>query len=115
MIRTLYHYLLPKINIDIVTASQSVSLIPGKFPFGLRVNFSMTFITSPALACRLIPHSEFLNSTRPTYDKLVVGVALIHPLSPTIQVLIVQRATHEKVLPGVYELPGGSVASVPVT
>ena len=43
------------------------------------------------------------------YNKVVVGVAIFHPSRNKLKVLIVQRASHEKVLPGFYELPGGSV------
>ncbi|KIL65010.1 hypothetical protein M378DRAFT_45045, partial [Amanita muscaria Koide BX008] len=46
------------------------------------------------------------------FDKVVVGVAIPHPLisaTKPIQILLVQRAAHEKVYPGCYELPGGSV------
>ena len=72
-------------------------------------------ITHPSVACRLVSRSAFLEqaaSLGTRYDKLVVGVAIIHPFLSTaepLRVLIVQRAAHEIFLPGVYELPGGSV------
>ena len=72
-------------------------------------------ITHPSVACRLVSRAAFLEqaaSLGTRYDKLVVGVAIIHPFLSTtepLRVLIVQRAAHEKFLPGVYELPGGSV------
>jgi 8-oxo-dGTP pyrophosphatase MutT (NUDIX family) len=75
----------------------------------------MPLITHPSLAGRLISRSAFLQHAasigRP-FDKLVVGVAIIHPLvsaTKPLQILLVQRAAHEKVYPGFYELPGGSV------
>jgi len=73
----------------------------------------MSFITHPSLAGRLISRSTFLEhaaSIGTPFDKLVVGVA-IPSISATkpLQILLVQRAAHEKVYPGFYELPGGSV------
>jgi hypothetical protein len=69
--------------------------------------------SDPSLASRLISRSAFLKhaaSSGVRCDKLVVGAAIFHPLlSATVplRVLIVERAAHEKVLPNVYELPGG--------
>jgi len=73
----------------------------------------MSFITHPSLAGRLISRSTFLEhaaSIGTPFDKLVVGVA-IPSISATkpLQILLVQRAAHEKVYPGFYELPGGHV------
>jgi len=71
--------------------------------------------SDPSLASRLISRPAFLEqraSLGAPCDKLVVGVAIIHPIFCTtapLQVLIVQRAAHEQVLPNVYELPGGFV------
>jgi 8-oxo-dGTP pyrophosphatase MutT (NUDIX family) len=75
----------------------------------------MSFITHPSLAGRLVSRSAFLEhaaSFGTPLDKLVVGVAIAHPLisaTKPLQILLVQRAAHEKVYPGFYELPGGSV------
>lgn len=74
------------------------------------------FTIRPSLSARLISRTAFLNNAKSTgtpYDKLVIGVALIHPLlsiTKPPQVLMVQRAAHEKALPGFYELPGGLVS-----
>ncbi|KAF8347739.1 NUDIX hydrolase domain-like protein [Amanita rubescens] len=75
----------------------------------------MPLITHPSLADRLISRSTFLGhsaSIGTPFDKLVVGVAITHPLvsaTKPLQILVVQRAAHEKVYPGFYELPGGNV------
>jgi 8-oxo-dGTP pyrophosphatase MutT (NUDIX family) len=76
----------------------------------------MSFVTThPSLAGHLVSRSAFLKraaSFGSPVDKLVVGVAIVHPLfsaTKPLQILLVQRAAHEKVYPGVYELPGGSV------
>lgn len=75
----------------------------------------MSFITHPSLAGRLTSRSAFLEhaaSIGTPFDKLVVGVAIPHPLisaTKPLQILLVQRAAHEKVYPGCYELPGGHV------
>ena len=72
-------------------------------------------LTHPSLASRLVSRSAFLKhaaSSGTPFDKLVVGVAIVHPLvsaTKPLQILLVQRAAHEKLYPGVYELPGGSV------
>jgi len=74
----------------------------------------MPLITHSSLAGRLVTRSAFLEhaaSIGTPFDKLVVGVAIIHPLisaTKQVQILVVQRAAHEKVYPGFYELPGGS-------
>ena len=76
---------------------------------------AMSFITHPSLAGRLVSRSAFLTyaaSLGTPFDKLVVGVVIFHPLisaAKPIQILLVQRAAHESVYPGFYELPGGSV------
>jgi len=75
----------------------------------------MSFITHPSLGGRLVSRSAFLKYTASIgtpFDKLVVGVAIFHPLisaAKPIQILLVQRAAHESVYPGFYELPGGHV------
>ena len=80
----------------------------------------MSFITHPSLAGRSVPRSAFLKhaaSLGTPYDKLVVGVAIFHPLisaTKPLQILLVQRAAHENVYPGFYELPGGSVIVSPI-
>ena len=71
----------------------------------------MSFITHPSLAGRLVSRSAFLKNA-PSFHKLVVGIAIVHPLisaTKPLRILLVQRAAHEKVYPGFYELPGGSV------
>lgn len=81
----------------------------------------MPLITHPSLAGRLISRSTFLEhaaSIGTPFDKLVVGVAITHPLvsaTKPLQVLVVQRAAHEKVYPGFYELPGGSALASPLS
>ena len=76
---------------------------------------AMSLITHPALAGRLISQSAFLEhaaSIGTPFDKLVVGVTIAHPLisaTKPLQILLVQRAAHERVYPGFYELPGGLV------
>lgn len=78
----------------------------------------MAFITHASLAAHLISRAAFLDQAKSAgnvYDKLVIGVAIIHPLPPVtkpFQVLMVQRAAHENVLPGFYELPGGLVSQL---
>ena len=80
----------------------------------------MPLITHPSLAGRLISRSAFLEhsaSIGTPFDKLVVGVAITHPLvsaTKPLQILVVQRAAHEKVYPGFYELPGGSALASPL-
>ena len=75
----------------------------------------MSFIGRPLLADRLVSPSAILKraaSLGTPFDKLVVGVAIVHPLisaTKPLQILLVQRAVHEKLYPGFYELPGGSV------
>jgi 8-oxo-dGTP pyrophosphatase MutT (NUDIX family) len=72
----------------------------------------MSFFTHPSLTGRLISRAAFLNdaaSFGTPFDKLVVGVAIVHPTTKPLQILLVQRAAREKVYPGCYELPGGSV------
>ena len=71
----------------------------------------MSFIAHPSLAGRLVSRSAFLKNAA-SFDKLVVGIAIVHPLisaTKPLQILLVQRAAHERVYPGFYELPGGSV------
>lgn len=89
---------------------------------GLRSqDVTMPLITHPSLADRLISRSAFLEHTASIgtpFDKLVVGVAIIHPLvsaTKPLQILVVQRAAHEKVYPGFYELPGGSALVSPLS
>ena len=65
-------------------------------------------------------HSNFLEhaaSIGTPFDKLVVGVAIAQPLvsaTTPLQILILQRAAHEKVYPGFYVLPGGSATVSPL-
>ena len=71
----------------------------------------MSFITHPSLAGHLVSRSAFLKRAA-SFEKLVVGVAIVHPLisaTKPLQILLVQRAVHERLFPGFYELPGGSV------
>ena len=81
----------------------------------------MPLITHPSLTGRLISRPTFLEhaaSIGTPYDKLVVGVAIVHPLvsaTKSLQILVVQRAAHEKVYPGFYELPGGSALASPLS
>ena len=81
---------------------------------------AMSFITHPSLAGRLVSRSAFLTyaaSLGTPFDKLVVGVVIFHPLisaAKPIQILLVQRAAHESVYPGFYELPGGSALASPL-
>jgi hypothetical protein len=71
----------------------------------------------PSLAHRNIPRSAYLTdvaSSGKQCDKLVIGTAITLPnlsRTSTPQILLVQRAAHEKVLAHYHELLGGYVIS----
>jgi hypothetical protein len=80
----------------------------------LRSRNALPFIT-PLVAGHLVSNSTLLERAASfgiPFDKLVVGVAIVHPVisaTKPLEILLVQRAALEKVYPGVYELPRGSV------
>ncbi|TDL24367.1 hypothetical protein BD410DRAFT_786483 [Rickenella mellea] len=59
----------------------------------------------------LVSGEKYLVEHAGGHDRLVIGVAVFHPLRKEPSVLIVQRAAHESFLPNVWELPGGHVES----
>ena len=69
---------------------------------------SQKYHVHPSLSQFAIPISS-LQSKYAEYARLVVGVAIVHPL--TKKLLILQRASTETTLPNMYELPGGGAES----
>jgi 8-oxo-dGTP pyrophosphatase MutT (NUDIX family) len=55
-------------------------------------------------------HTHITSTTKQTYDKIVVGAAILHPSSPSSpKILLLKRNSTESYYPNVFEMPGGKV------
>jgi 8-oxo-dGTP pyrophosphatase MutT (NUDIX family) len=54
-------------------------------------------------------HAHITSTMKQTYDKIVVGAAILHPSSPSPKILLLKRNSTEQYYPNVFEMPSGKV------